>query len=120
MNKIQTLSIILAMTIVSALAAFSQSAEKNQSSAKQGTFTGIVSDSMCGKKHMMKDKSAAECTRVCVKQGMDYALVDGQEVYTLKGNKSEIDKYAGERATVKGKLNGKTIDVESISAANKS
>ncbi len=120
MNKIQTLSIILAITAMSALGAFSQSSDKNPSSAKQGTFTGIVSDSMCGTKHMMKDKSAAECTRVCVKQGMDYALVVGQEIYTLKGNTSEIDKYAGERATVKGKLNGKTIDVESISATKKS
>lgn len=120
MNKIQTLSIILAMTIMSALGAFPQSSGKNQSPDKQSTFTGIVSDSMCGKNHMMKDKSAAECTRVCVKQGMDYALVVGQEIYTLKGNTSEIDKYAGEPATIKGKMNGKTIEVESISAAKKS
>ena len=120
MNKIQTLSITLAISAISVVGAFSQSSSKAPASAKQASFTGTVSDSMCGKKHMMKDKSAAECTRICVKQGMEYALVDGKEVYTLKGNTSEIDKYAGEQATVEGKLNGKTIEVESISAAKKS
>ena len=27
------------------------------------TFNGVVSDNMCGKQHMEKDKSAAQCTR---------------------------------------------------------
>lgn len=63
------------------------------------TFTGVVSDNMCGKQHMEKDKSAAQCTRECVKAGSDYALVVGDKVYTLKGNKADIDGYAGEKAT---------------------
>lgn len=83
------------------------------------TFTGIVSDSMCGKQHMMKGKSAAECTRECVKSGSDYALVVGDKVYTLKGDKSAIDKYAGEKATVKGTEKGETITVSSISGSRK-
>ena len=117
MNRMQRLSIVLAAATVTAVGAFSQSPDKSDSKAKQGTFTGVVSDSMCGEKHMMKDKSAAECTRACVKQGMDYTLVEGKEVYTLKGNASEFDKYAGEQATVTGTLSGKTINVQSIRAA---
>ena len=66
---------------------------------------------------IMKDTSAAKCTRECTKSGSDYALVIGEKVYTLKGNKSDIDKLAGERATVKGKVSGNTITVDSISAA---
>jgi|SRR5689334_5264095 hypothetical protein len=88
-------------------------------SGAEQTFTGIVSDSMCGKQHMMKGKSAAECTRECVKSGSDYALVIGDKVYTLKGDKSAIDKYAGEKATVKGTEKGETITVSSISASPK-
>jgi len=88
-------------------------------SGGEQTFTGIVSDSMCGKQHMMKDKSAAECTRECVKSGSDYALVVGDKVYTLKGDKSAIDKYAGEKATIKGAEKGDTITVSSISASQK-
>lgn len=50
------------------------------------TITGTVTDSMCGAHHMMKDKSAAECTRECVKEGSEYALATGNKVYTLKGD----------------------------------
>ncbi len=45
----------------------------------QKALTGIVSDSMCGAHDMAKDKSPVECTRMCVKQGMKYALVAGQQ-----------------------------------------
>lgn len=83
------------------------------------TFTGVVSDNMCGKQHMEKNKSAAECTRECVKAGSDYALVVGDKVYTLKGNKAEIDKYAGEKATVTGREKDDTITVSSITGPKK-
>ncbi len=78
------------------------------------TFTGTVSDTMCGAHHMMKDATAAKCTRECVKQGSDYALVSEGKVYTLKGKSTELDKYAGENITVRGKLSGATITVESV------
>src|SRR5438105_9029170 len=57
----------------------------DKSSATPKTLTGIVSDSMCGAHHMAKDKSPAECARMCVKQGMKYALVIGSKVYTWAG-----------------------------------
>src|SRR5205807_7896217 len=98
----------LAGLSMTAVAAFSQSGQ---------TFTGTVSDSMCGAKHMMTNVSAAECTRTCVKQGSDYALVSGGKVYTLKGDAKQIDKYAGQTVTVSGKLSGTTLTVSAISAA---
>ena len=79
------------------------------------TLTGTVTDAMCGKKHMMQD--AAQCTRECVKSGSDYALVVGDKVYTLKGDKAAIDKFAGANVVVKGKTSGNTVTVESIKAA---
>ena len=51
-------------------------------------ITGTVTDAMCGKKHMMQGASAAVCTRACVKNGADFALVIGEKVYTLKGDKA--------------------------------
>ena len=89
------------------------------SSAAPGTLTGIVSDSMCGAHHMAKDKTAAECTRECVKQGTKYALIVGKKVYTLEGHEAELDKVAGMKATVKGKVSGETVTVESIVPAMK-
>src|SRR6266851_8590317 len=88
-------------------------------SAAPKTLTGIVSDSMCGAHHMEKDKSTAECTRDCVKQGTKYALAVGKKVYTLDGHEAELDKLAGERATVKGSVMGEMVMVESVAAAKK-
>ena len=81
------------------------------------SLTGTVSDSMCGKSHMMKGETAAQCTRECVKSGSDYALVVGDKVYTLKGDKTAIDKFAGANVIVKGKMTGTTVTMESIKAA---
>lgn len=84
---------------------------------KATSFTGTVSDAMCGAKHGMAG-SAADCTRACVKKGSKYALVVGDKVYTLEAkNKAalaELDKLAGEQAKVKGKADGETIEVSSV------
>ena len=113
MKKLSSLTIMA--VVLAAAGTFAQTTAKP--AAK--TLTGVGSDSMCGAKHMAKDKSAAECTRECVKAGSDYALVDGAKVYPLKGDKAELDKYAGQRVTVKGTLDGNNFNVESITAAGK-
>jgi hypothetical protein len=81
------------------------------------TFTGTVSDAMCGAKHM---GSAAECTRGCVKKGSKYALVVGDKVYNLetsdKAALATLDKQAGEQATVTGTEKDNTITVTSVKA----
>jgi hypothetical protein len=82
-------------------------------------LTGVVSDAMCGASHMMEGKTPAECVRECVKEGSKYALVVGDKVYTLTGHEAELDKLAGEKATVKGNVNGDTIQVQSVSPAQK-
>jgi hypothetical protein len=97
----------------------STSGNKSKAAAAAGTLTGIVSDSMCGAHHMAKDKSAAECTRECVKQGTKYALVVGKKVYTLEGHQAELGKVAGMKATVKGKVSGETVTVDSVVPAMK-
>ena len=59
----------------------------------------------------------AQCTRECVKQGSDFVLASGDKVYTLQGDKSQIDKFAGQKVMVKGKVSGTTIVVDSIMAS---
>ena len=106
--RIVGIAFIGAEVALSAALAFAQA---NQ------TLTGTVSDSMCGKKHMMQGESAAQCTRECVKSGSDYALVVGDKVYTLKGDKTAFDKFAGANVVVKGKTSGSAITVDSIKPA---
>ncbi len=103
-----------ALAVIMLLSAGLSAADANQ------TFTGTVSDTMCGAKHtMMPGKPDADCVRACVKSGSDYALVVGNKVYTLKGDKAAIDKFAGQKATVTGSLAGNTIQASSISAPKK-
>jgi hypothetical protein len=87
--------------------------------AKAHVFTGEVSDSMCGAKHMMENK--AECTRACVSKGSNYALVVGDKVYTLNtSNKSALDQLntlAGQQAKITGTANGDTIAVSKVAPA---
>jgi hypothetical protein len=45
--------------------------------------------------------------------------VVGGKVYPLKGDKAELDKYAGQRATVKGTLDGSNLNVQTITGATK-
>jgi hypothetical protein len=88
--------------------------------SKAQTFTGKVSDSMCGAKHMMAGDDAG-CTRACVAKGAKYALVVGDKVYVLdnedKAAQDELNKLAGEQAKVTGELTGDTISVKSVVAA---
>ncbi len=81
------------------------------------TITGTVTDAMCGAHHMMKNATAAQCTRACIKQGSDFALASSGKVYILKGDKSQLDKFAGESVNIKGRVKGNTISVNSIEAA---
>jgi hypothetical protein len=67
---------------------------------------------------MMQGVTAAQCTQECVKSGSDYALVVGDKVYTLKGDKAAFDKFAGANLVVKGKTNGVRGTVESIKSAS--
>jgi len=85
---------------------------------KTQTFSGKVSDAMCGAKHMMSG-DAAECTRACVKNGSKYALVVGDKVYTLeakdKASLEKLNELADKSAKVQGTVSGDTIQVSSVS-----
>jgi len=80
-------------------------------------LTGVVTDSMCGARHMAKDKTPAECTRMCVKDGMKYALGGDKKLYILEGHEEELSKLAGQRVTVKGTLKGDTLSVQQVAAS---
>ena len=90
--------------------------------AADTTFTGKVSDAMCGVKHDMGIKGDANCVRVCVKGGMAYALVVGEKAYTLATKDQQqlatLNKYANERVVVRGTLAGTTLTVHSVAAAS--
>ena len=85
------------------------------------TFTGKVSDAMCGAKHTEGNLAPADCVRACVQKGAKYALVVGDKVYTLSTSDQaaldKLNKLAWEQAKVTGTANGDTISVKSVTAA---
>jgi hypothetical protein len=114
-SHLRTFAISLATVLLGTLVLVSSAA----AAGKAQTFSGEVSDSMCGAKHMMGD--AAACTRACVQKGSKYALVVGDKVYTLdasdKATQDKLDKLAGSKAKVTGTADGDTIAVKSVMAA---
>ncbi len=80
------------------------------------TLTGTVTDTMCGKKHMIQGKTDAECTRECMKSKRDwtYGLIVGDTVYSLAGDAKQLDDAAGKRVKVTGDLTGNKFVVKSI------
>ncbi len=78
------------------------------------TMDGVISDSVCGKKHMLPGKSGADCFAECVKGGAGYALVVGKKVYSLSGKLETIAPIAGKHVKVEGSVKGHIITVASV------
>ncbi len=82
------------------------------------TFTGTITDTLCGPSHsMMKNHPADQCVRMCAKGQYSYALFDGTTVIKLSDQKTPV-QFAAQRVKVTGTLDPKTntIKVASIEA----
>jgi hypothetical protein len=85
------------------------------------TFTGIITDSMCGKDHAaMKVAPDAKCIVECVKHGSKYALFDGRNAYVLSDQKTP-ERFVGQQVKIAGTLYEKTriLKVDSITSADR-
>ena len=93
-------------------------------SAAPQTFTGVITDTMCGKDHaMMKVSPDSKCVMECVKgdKNTRYALFDGKNVYVLSDQRTP-EQFAGKTVIVTGTLYEKTkiLKVDSIAAGGNS
>ena len=76
------------------------------------TFTGTITDTMCGAKHtMMKDQPDDKCVQMCVKGSGEYALFDGQSILQLS-DQSKPSKFAAQKVKITGTLNPKTKTIK--------
>lgn len=97
-------------------------ATSGEPTARQGTpspagqtYEGMVTCSRCGARHSRAlGQTAADCTRLCVRSGVGFALVDSDTTYQLDGDLGVLGRLAGKRATVVGELNGNTIRILSV------
>lgn len=95
------LSFVAAAFILTSVASYAQSPK---------TYTGIVTDTMCGTNHaaMMHVQPDGTCVQECVKHPANkLALADGKNMYVLSDQKTPV-KFAGQKVKVTGSLNPKT------------
>lgn len=75
------------------------------------TFTGTVTDTMCGKSHAaMNITPDGKCVQDCVRMDpkkWKYALYDGKTMYTLSDQQTP-GQFAGKKVKVTGTLYART------------
>jgi hypothetical protein len=90
--------------------------------AAEKTWTGKISDSMCGAKHNTsaehggKAMSDRDCTLACVKEhDAKYVFVSGGKVYKV-GNQdfAALQEHAGHTVKLTGEMSDDTVTVSKI------
>jgi len=86
------------------------------SASASESFTGVITDTMCGiKPHtMMKGHTDPECVKMCVKGPYVYGLNDGTNVLRLSDQKAAA-KYAAQKVKVDGTYDEKTKTIKVVS-----
>jgi hypothetical protein len=80
------------------------------------SWTGTVSDSMCGAKHATAGDDATACVKKCVDGGAKYVLVSKGKVYQLEPQDKFAD-HAGHSVKVTGAMKGTTITATDVAMA---
>ena len=80
------------------------------------SWSGTISDSMCGAKHAGATAADQKCVEGCVKEhGAAPVLVVGDKIYKFSDDsKDKVMAHLGQKVTVSGKLTGDTITVKSV------
>jgi len=109
--------IVLGTTLILGMSfAQSDSAMATRQNPSRTEMTGLIADSVCKGRDVFKGRTRSRCARECAgRAGEGYVLVAGRTIYALRGHKAELEKFAGDHATVTGEVTGNTIAVESVS-----
>lgn len=89
--------------------------------AAERTWTGRISDSMCGASHKStmehsgKKMTDRDCALACVKSGGKYVFVSKGKVYKIDNQDfASLEEHAGHTVKLTGTMTGKTIKVSGI------
>ena len=90
--------------------------------AASHTWTGTISDGMCGAKHMAGEGgmkvSDRECTEMCAKKGAKYVLVtDGKVMPIANQGLAALATFSGDKVTVTGELKNDAVTIATIAKA---
>jgi hypothetical protein len=109
MNTVRLGALVVALTAAPAFAA-------------PQTWTGTISDSMCGAKHMEGEHgmkvSDKECTTMCVKKGAKYVFVtDGKVLAIANQDFRGLAQQAGAAVRLTGELKSDSVTISKLEKA---
>ena len=115
----QLLRSLCGLGLLVGLASFASAADK--------TWTGQISDSMCGASHakMIAGHPEAkmterDCALACIKAGGKYVFVSEGKVYKIANQElAALQTNAGQTVRLTGDMKGDTITVSNITTAGK-
>jgi hypothetical protein len=84
-------------------------------SAMADEFTGWISDSKCGAKGTSAGHK--DCAAKCIKGGAAPVFVMDNKVLKID-DASKVEAHIGQKVTVTGSVDGDTLKVESVKAAD--
>jgi hypothetical protein len=80
-------------------------------------FNGVISDSMCGAKHLDASDKSMACAQKCVKGGMAPVFVSAADNKVYKIDAASVAKvtpHVGHKVMITGTMDGDTLKVDSI------
>jgi hypothetical protein len=113
----QVLRSLCCLGLLAGLTSFASAADK--------TWTGQISDSMCGASHQKMTSAHAgmtdrDCALACVKGGGKYVFVSDGKVYTIANQElALLQTHAGHTVQLTGDMKGDTITVSNITMGGK-
>jgi hypothetical protein len=113
----QVLRSLWCLGLLVGLASFASAADK--------TWTGQISDSMCGASHQKMTAGHAgmtdrDCALACVKGGGKYVFVSDGKVYKIANQElALLPVHAGHTVQLTGDMKGDTITVSNITMGGK-
>jgi hypothetical protein len=81
------------------------------------TYTGYISESHCGAKHMDGSKKAEACVRKCVEGGSKPVFVTEDKKILQISDTSKVMDHLGHKVTVTGTIDGDTLKVDEVKMA---
>jgi hypothetical protein len=95
------------LTLLTLMSAFALAGEEKKSES----WTGTVSDSMCG----AKADHSADCTKKCVAKGASLVFVNDADKAVLKvSNTDKLNGHEGHHVKVTGTLDKDTLTVTEV------
>jgi hypothetical protein len=108
---------IAALGAIAGTAVAAPTPSQHTEAGTQKSYDGMITDTRCGAKHSAAiGKTAAECTLACIHGGEQFALVDGETIYSLEGETVQLKRVAGQRVRIIGALRGSKLSVISITS----